>query len=91
MRIKSGYSFVNGDYVFTTVAKEVKVPIILYSVASRTGCNVEPATVATLFKTVENIVGIKNPKVAIVNIGAEEEKGNALVKETFPLLKSEDK
>ena len=35
----------------------------------------------------ENIVGIKNPKVAIVNIGAEEEKGNALVKETFPLLK----
>lgn len=36
----------------------------------------------------ENIVGIKNPKVAIVNIGAEEEKGNALVKETFPLLKN---
>jgi len=35
----------------------------------------------------ENIVGIKNPRVAIVNIGAEEEKGNALVKETFPLLK----
>ena len=31
--------------------------------------------------------GIKNPKVAIVNNGAEEEKGNALVKETFPLLK----
>lgn len=36
----------------------------------------------------EYIVGIKNPKVAIVNIGAEEEKGNALVKETFPLLKN---
>ena len=35
----------------------------------------------------EHVVGIKNPKVAIVNIGAEEEKGNALVKETFPLLK----
>ena len=34
----------------------------------------------------ENIVGVKNPKVAIVNIGAEEEKGNALVKETYPLL-----
>ena len=28
-----------------------------------------------------------HPRVAIVNIGAEEEKGNALVKETFPLLK----
>lgn len=35
----------------------------------------------------ENVLGIANPKVAIVNIGAEEEKGNALVKETFPLLK----
>lgn len=34
----------------------------------------------------ENVMGVKNPKVAIVNIGAEEEKGNALVKETFPLL-----
>lgn len=36
----------------------------------------------------ENIMGIKNPKVAIVNIGAEEEKGNILVKETFPMLKN---
>ena len=35
----------------------------------------------------EHVVGIKNPRVGIVNIGAEEEKGNALVKETFPLLK----
>ena len=35
----------------------------------------------------ENILKIRNPKVAIVNIGAEEEKGNALVKEVFPMLK----
>lgn len=35
----------------------------------------------------EHAMGVKNPRVAIVNIGAEEEKGNALVKETFPLLK----
>ncbi|MCR5665325.1 MAG: phosphate acyltransferase PlsX [Eubacterium sp.] len=34
----------------------------------------------------ESVMGIKNPTVAIVNIGAEEEKGNALVKETYPLL-----
>ena len=33
------------------------------------------------------VMGVKNPKVGLVNIGAEEEKGNALVKETFPLLK----
>jgi glycerol-3-phosphate acyltransferase PlsX len=36
----------------------------------------------------ENVVGIPNPRVAILNIGAEEEKGNALVKETFPMLKN---
>ncbi|MCR5792257.1 MAG: phosphate acyltransferase PlsX [Lachnospiraceae bacterium] len=36
----------------------------------------------------ENVIGVKNPRVAIVNIGAEEEKGNMLVKETFPLLKN---
>ena len=35
----------------------------------------------------EYVMGVKNPKVAIVNIGAEEEKGNMLVKETYPLLK----
>lgn len=36
----------------------------------------------------KNIMGVENPKVGIVNIGAEEEKGNALVKEAFPLLKA---
>ncbi len=36
----------------------------------------------------EQVVGKKNPTVGIVNIGAEEEKGNALVKETFPRLKA---
>lgn len=35
----------------------------------------------------EHVVGVKNPRVGIVNIGVEEEKGNALVKETYPLLK----
>ena len=38
----------------------------------------------------ENIVGVKNPRVAILSNGAEEDKGNALVKETFPLLKNLD-
>lgn len=35
----------------------------------------------------KNALGIENPRVGIVNIGVEEEKGNALVKETYPLLK----
>ena len=51
---------------YTAVAKEVKTPIIMYSVASRTGCNIEPATVAALVNGVENIVGIKE---ASGNIG----------------------
>ena len=38
----------------------------------------------------ENCLGIKKPRVAIVNVGLEEEKGNQLVKETFPLLKACD-
>lgn len=36
----------------------------------------------------ESVLGVKNPKVGLVNIGAEEEKGNALTKETYPLLKN---
>ncbi|MCR5235383.1 MAG: phosphate acyltransferase PlsX [Lachnospiraceae bacterium] len=36
----------------------------------------------------EHVLGVPNPKVAILNIGAEEEKGNMLVKETYPLLKN---
>ncbi|MGL5435185.1 MAG: phosphate acyltransferase PlsX [Lachnospiraceae bacterium] len=38
----------------------------------------------------EHVIGISKPRVGIVNVGAEEEKGNALVKETFPLLKACD-
>jgi len=38
----------------------------------------------------KDVIGIQNPRVAIVNIGLEEEKGNQLVKETYPLLKACD-
>ena len=38
----------------------------------------------------ENVMGKKNPTVGIVNIGTEEEKGNQLVKETYPLLKESE-
>ena len=44
---------------YTAVAKAAKAPIIMYSVASRTGCNIEPATVAALVRDVDNIVGVK--------------------------------
>jgi phosphate acyltransferase len=35
----------------------------------------------------EHVLGIKNPKVGLLNIGEEEGKGNLLAKATFPLLK----
>ena len=50
----------NGLYEhYKALAESVKLPIILYNVPSRTGCNLTPKTVATLYKNVENIVGIK--------------------------------
>ena len=41
------------------IASETKLPIILYNVPGRTGCNLMPETVATLVKENENIVGLK--------------------------------
>ena len=56
------------------------------NVDARSNHLVQFAKMGTVY--MENIIGVKNPTVGIVNIGAEEEKGNALVKETFPLLKN---
>jgi len=44
---------------FMAVAKNTKLPLVLYNVPSRTGVNMQPETVARLFKDCENIVGIK--------------------------------
>lgn len=44
---------------YSQVAQNTKLPIILYNVPGRTGCNLLPETVATLFKQEENIVGLK--------------------------------
>lgn len=44
---------------YTTIANSVKLPIIIYNVPSRTGCNILPETVAELVNSVDNIVGIK--------------------------------
>lgn len=44
---------------YTAIANSVKLPIILYNVASRTGCNIEPKTAAYLAEHVKNIVAIK--------------------------------
>ena len=44
---------------YTAVANAVNIPIILYNVPSRTGCNLLPETIAKLVKNVKNIVGVK--------------------------------
>lgn len=45
---------------YTAIANAVpETPLIMYNVPSRTGCNIQPATVATLVKNVKNIVGLK--------------------------------
>ena len=50
----------NGLYAhYKKIADSVKLPIILYNVPSRTGCNIQPQTAARLCTEVENIVGIK--------------------------------
>lgn len=44
---------------YSQIADAVKTPIVMYNVPSRTGCNLMPETVAELFRTKENIVGLK--------------------------------
>ena len=53
---------------YTTVAKEVKIPIVLYNVPSRTGCALQPATIAHLVRHVDNIVGVKEASGDIGNV-----------------------
>jgi len=45
---------------YTEIAKKVSVPIIMYNVPSRTGCTIQPETIAKLVKDVDNIVGVKD-------------------------------
>ncbi len=53
---------------FTTIAEAVDLPIIMYNVPGRTGCNMMPETVATLVKNVKNIVGIKEASANLTQI-----------------------
>ena len=54
---------------FKTVADSVKIPILLYNVPSRTGCNILPQTIVRLCRDCGNIVGVKEASSNIVQIG----------------------
>ncbi|MCR5675266.1 MAG: 4-hydroxy-tetrahydrodipicolinate synthase [Lachnospiraceae bacterium] len=45
---------------FTAIAAAVNIPVILYNVPGRTGCNIQPETAVALCRDVKNIVGIKD-------------------------------
>lgn len=53
---------------FTAIANSVSLPIIMYNVPGRTGCNMLPQTVASLVKNVDNIVGIKEASGNIAQV-----------------------
>ncbi|MBQ9134519.1 MAG: 4-hydroxy-tetrahydrodipicolinate synthase [Lachnospiraceae bacterium] len=70
----------NGLYThFKTVAESVKIPVILYNVPSRTGCNILPDTVVRLCNDVENIVGVKEASGDISQIAKLAAKANGKV------------
>lgn len=97
----SGAVLVGGQLIVGRI-KGVERPPLAPLIPTETGCSLlidcganvdaRPSHLVQFAKMgsvyMENVMGIPNPKVAIVNIGAEEEKGNALVKETFPMLKN---
>lgn len=53
---------------YTAIAESVDIPLIMYNVPSRTGCALQPQTIAHLVKNVENIVGVKEASGDIGNV-----------------------
>lgn len=97
----SGAVLVGGQLIVGRI-KGIERPPLAPLIPTETGCSLlidcganvdaRPSHLVQFAKMgsvyMESVIGVDKPRVAIVNIGAEEEKGNALVKETFPLLKN---
>jgi 4-hydroxy-tetrahydrodipicolinate synthase len=71
---------------FKAVADAVSIPIIMYNIASRTGVNIEPETVAQLAKDCKNIVGIKEASGNLDQMS----RIKALCPSEFDLLSGDD-
>ncbi|MCM8792627.1 MAG: 4-hydroxy-tetrahydrodipicolinate synthase [Candidatus Omnitrophica bacterium] len=71
---------------FKTIAQEVDIPLILYNIASRTGVNIEPETVAKLANECKNIVGIKEASGNLEQMSHIK----ALCGENFALISGDD-
>jgi len=65
--------------------------VLLLDAGANTNCKplnlIQFAKMGSIY--VNKALGIENPTVGLLNIGAEEEKGNLLTKETYPLLKEQ--
>ena len=53
---------------FKTICSEVSMPIILYNVPGRTGCNMLPSTVARIARDVPDVVGIKEATADLIHV-----------------------
>lgn len=53
---------------FKAIADSVNIPILLYNVPGRTGCNIQPQTIVNLCNEVKNIVGVKEASGDITQI-----------------------
>lgn len=71
---------------FKAIAAAVDIPIILYNIASRTGVNIEPETIARLASDVRNIVGVKEASGNLDQMS----RIRALCGEKFALISGDD-
>lgn len=71
---------------FRAVAQSVKIPVILYNIASRTGVNIEPETIARLANDCKNIVGVKEASANLEQMS----RIKALCPEDFELISGDD-
>lgn len=71
---------------FKAVAAAVDIPIILYNIASRTGVNIEPETIARLAGDCKNIVGVKEASGSLDQMS----RIRQLCPESFGLLSGDD-
>ncbi|MBP3238016.1 MAG: 4-hydroxy-tetrahydrodipicolinate synthase [Lachnospiraceae bacterium] len=59
----------NGLYAhFKKIADSIKIPVVLYNIPGRTGCKMNPETIARLYKEVDNIVAVKEATGDISNV-----------------------
>ncbi len=71
---------------FKAIAEAVDIPIVLYNIASRTGVNIEPETIAKLANDYKNIVGVKEASGNLEQMS----RIKALCPDNFDLISGDD-